>query len=117
MAAVGIPLNPLNLIIGAIVVGLGIDYPIHIIERFEEERKRNPQLRSLATAQTVLKQMGPYLWGACLTSIIGFCASVVLAMPIAESFGLLTGLALFLAYAATIFIVPILLIKLPLERN
>jgi len=117
MAAVGIPLNPLNLIIGAIVVGLGIDYPIHIIERFEEERKRNPQLTSLATAQTVLKQMGPYLWGACLTSIIGFCASVVLAMPIAESFGLLTGLALFLAYAATIFIVPILLIKLPLERN
>ena len=40
MAISGVSLTALNVSIGAIVVGLGIDYPIHIIERFYQARSR-----------------------------------------------------------------------------
>lgn len=40
MAMSGVSLRALNVSIGAIVVGLGIDYPIRIIERFYQARTR-----------------------------------------------------------------------------
>ncbi len=99
MVLFGAKLNVLNLTVGMIIVGLGIDYPIHIIERFKEE----------GNVQKVLSRMGPNIFGAALTTIVGFAASMILAMPIAHRFGALVAIAIFLAYVASIFILPILL--------
>jgi len=110
MALFGIKLNVVNICLGAIVVGLGIDYPIHIIERFVEELKKNHGQR-LVAAQNVLATMGPNIFGASLTTIVGFGTAMVLAMPITESFGLLTALTIFFVYVASIFLLPVLLVK------
>lgn len=108
MPLFGVKLNILNLCIGTIVVGLGIDYPIHIIERFNEERKDGVTV--LQAIQTVLSTMGPALFGSALTTVAGFAAACVLAMPLAESFGIFTGIAILLAYLGSIFVLPVLLV-------
>lgn len=108
MPLFGVALNPLNLGIGAIIVGLGIDYPIHLIERYDEERRQ----RGRATSEAIgvsLVTMGPHMLAGMLTTAVGFCASCVLLLPMSTSFGLLTGAAVVLVYLATLFVLPPLL--------
>lgn len=109
MALFGVKLNTVNLTVGSILVGLGIDYPIHIIERFNEER-RGGVTSPLQAATTVLSSMGPALFASALTTIVGFSAACVFAIPIAQSFGIFTGIAILLAYLASIFVLPVLLV-------
>jgi hypothetical protein len=111
MPVFGVDLNPLNLGIGAIVVGLGIDYPIHIVERYAEER----QARGVApreAARATLETIGPHLMAAMLTTVVGFAAACVLLLPMSTSFGLLMGAAILLVYLATLFVLPALLVWL-----
>ena len=111
MPVFGVDLNPLNLGIGAIVVGLGIDYPIHILERYGEERRvRGRPPREAAGA--ALETLGPHLLAATLTTVVGFAASCVLLLPMSTSFGLLTGGAILLVYLASLFMLPSLLVWL-----
>jgi uncharacterized protein len=110
MSLLGVKLNVLNLEIGAIVIGLGVDYPIHLIERFEEER-RGGSIGRLEAAQAVLSTMGTSVFAGCLTTVVGFVSFCVLAMPIAESFGLLMAAAILLVYASSTVLLPALLTK------
>jgi hypothetical protein len=109
MPLFGVALNPLNLGIGAIIVGLGIDYPIHLIERFDEER-RVRGLGRAAAAEAALESMGPHMLAGMLTTSVGFCASCVLLLPMSTSFGLLTGAAIAGVYLATLFALPALMV-------
>jgi predicted RND superfamily exporter protein len=115
MPVFGVDLNPLNLGIGAIVVGLGIDYPIHLLERYEEERRRGLSPRAAVDAS--LDAIGPHLLAAALTTVVGFGASCVMLLPMSTSFGLLTGAALLLVYLATLFVLPALLVWLHESRG
>lgn len=108
MPLAGVSLNPLNLGLGAIIVGLGVDYPIHVIERFAEERRRRSGSPSRAAA-AALDAMGPHMLAGMLTTSVGFCASCVLLLPMSTSFGLLTGSAIAIVYLATVFLLPALL--------
>ncbi len=116
MVLAGFTLNVLNLTIGSIIVGLGVDYSIHVIERFEEERLRDATLTRLQAARLVVLSMGPNILAVALTTIGGFASSCILVMPIAVSFGALTAIAVFFVYLASIFILPVLL-ALPWDRQ
>ena len=111
MPVFGVDLNPLNLGIGAIVVGLGIDYPIHILERFDEERSKRGRSPREA-ARVTLETIGPTMLACMLTTVVGFAASCVLLLPMSTSFGLLTGAAILIVYLATLFVLPVLLVAL-----
>ena len=109
MGIFGIRLNILNVAVGAIAIGLGLDYPIHLIERFLEEREKG---RSSAEATaTALDTMGPHILASALTTVMGFGAACVLALPMAVSFGLLTGAAIALVYLASMLVLPVLLVR------
>ena len=97
--------------IGAIVVGLGIDYPIHIVERFEEER-RVGGLAPREAAETSLAAMGPHILAGMLTTSMGFCAACALLLPLSTSFGLLTGAAVVIVYFTSIFLLPVFLVRI-----
>lgn len=109
LGLIGIPLNILNVAVGAIALGLGLDYPIHLIERFMEERQKGLQPPE-ATA-TALATMGPHILASALTTVIGFGAACVLALPLAVSFGLITGAAIALVYLASMLVLPVLLVR------
>jgi predicted RND superfamily exporter protein len=109
MGMFGIRLSILNVAVGAIAIGLGLDYPIHLIERFMEERQKGSQPPE-ATA-TALATMGPHILASALTTVIGFGAACVLALPMAVSFGLITGAAIALVYVASMLVLPVLLVR------
>jgi len=109
MGMFGIPLNIINVCFGAIAVGLGLDYPIHLIERFMEEREKGQEPPE-ATA-TALATMGPHILASALTTVMGFSAACVLALPMAVSFGLITGAAIALVYLASMLVLPVLLVR------
>jgi len=109
MGAFGIPLNVLNVTVGAIAIGLGLDYPIHLIERFMEEREKG---RPPAEAtETALDTMGPHILASALTTVMGFSAACVLALPMLVSFGLIIGASIALVYLASMLVLPMLLVR------
>jgi predicted RND superfamily exporter protein len=116
MPVFGVMLNPINLSIGAIVIGLGIDYPIHIIERFDEE-VRVSGLAPSDAARKALDTTGPHILAGMLTTSVGFCAACVLLLPLSQSFGLLTGAAVAFVYFSSILALPGLLVWLHTRKS
>jgi uncharacterized protein len=109
MPVFDVALNALNLGVSAILVGIGIDYPIHWTERYDEERRlrgRPPR----EAARIALEEMGPHLLAGMLTTSIGFCAATVLLLPMSTSFGLTMGAAIALVYGLTMFAMPVLVV-------
>ena len=70
MYLIGFSLNFVTAIIGAISIGVGIDYSIHMTERFREELGRS------ATKMQALRQAvngtGVALMASAVSSIVGF---------------------------------------------
>lgn len=92
-------LNTATAVVAALSIGLGIDYAIHLINRFREERDLEA-----ATART-----GEALAAAFLTTAGAFFALMLGRITWNREFGLLVGLAIVYAFGATIFFLTALL--------
>jgi predicted RND superfamily exporter protein len=92
-------LNAATAVVAALSIGLGIDYAIHLINRFREERDLE-----VATART-----GEALSAAFVTTSSAFFALMLGQITWNRDFGLLVGLAIVYAFGATIFFLTALL--------
>lgn len=92
-------LNAATAIVAALSIGLGVDYAIHLIHRFREERDL-----ARATART-----GEALFAAFFTTASAFFVLMLSTITWNRDFGLLVGLAVFYAFVVTIFVLPALL--------
>ena len=75
------------------------------------EAKTTTGGRSLEAINQTLQSMGPSIWAGALTTMVGFLACVILAMPVAVSFGLLMAWAILWVYLFTMFCLPALLVR------
>ena len=114
MYLIGFSLNFVTATIGAISIGVGIDYSIHMTERFREE------LRRAATKMQALRQAangtGVALMASAVSSIVGFTILGFAPMPMFSSFGFLTAIMIFLARAASLVVLPSLLLLVTPEK-
>lgn len=108
MYLVGIPLNVMTITIGALTVGLGITYGIHITHRFLEDIRNEDDLME-ASKKTILNT-GSALFGAALTTVGGFGLLVFATMPPLQQFGAVTALAIIYSFLSSIVVLPVLLI-------
>lgn len=92
-------LNAATAIVAALSIGLGVDYAIHLIHRFREERDV-----ARATART-----GEALFAAFFTTASAFFVLMLSTITWNRDFGLLVGLAVFYAFVVTIFVLPALI--------
>lgn len=92
-------LNAATAIVAAIGIGLGVDYAIHLMQRFREER-------DLARA---VSRTGEALFAAFFTTASAFFVLMLSTITWNRDFGLLVGLAVFYAFVVTIFAFPALL--------
>jgi hydrophobe/amphiphile efflux-3 (HAE3) family protein len=92
-------LNAATAIVAAISIGLGVDYAIHLIQRFREERDL-----SVAVSRT-----GEALFAAFFTTASAFFVLMLSTITWNRDFGLLVGLAVFYAFVVTILVFPALL--------
>ncbi len=102
----GISLNPITMTVGALTVGLGVDYGIHITNRFANEvsGKGIREATSLAIQETGRGVMGGALTTALSFGVLGFFT----IRPIAE-FGLMMMMAVCGAMVISLLILPPLL--------
>ena len=106
MALLDITLNVMTVMVTALTIGLGIDYAIHIIERYREERKRHDKLESITET---IEHTGSALVISALTTIAGFGVLALSPMPLVRNFGIITAATILYALLVAIFILPILL--------
>jgi predicted RND superfamily exporter protein len=108
MYLLDVPLTLVTALLVSLVVGLGIDYNIHVSDRFQSELDRgNGPVAALETAVT---GTGGALLGSTLTSAGAFAALLVHPHPQIQSFGILVALTLVTAFVVSVFVLPSLLV-------
>ena len=104
MALLGIPYSLITSIITALSIGIGVDYTIHMIHRYQEEfaRVRNPEKAAIRTLATT----GSALLGSALTTALGF--GVLMFSPLAgiQQFGVTAAIAIGYSLLVSILVVP-----------
>jgi uncharacterized protein len=113
MELAGFALNFVSATIGAVSIGVGIDYSIHMTERFREELGRN------ATRIDALRRAahgtGVALLASAGSSVVGFAIMAFAPMPMFSTYGILTALMIFLALVAALVVLPSLLMLITRE--
>lgn len=108
MYLTGFALNFVTATIGAVSIGVGIDYSIHMTERFREELRRAPdRMQALCQAAS---GTGVALVASAASSIVGFAIMGLAPMPMFSAYGQLTAIMIFLALAASLLVLPSLLL-------
>ena len=108
MGWAGIPLDMMTITIAAISVGIAVDDTIHYIHRFKHEFQID---RNYMTAMhRCHESIGQAMYYTSITIIIGFSILCLSNFIPSIYFGLLTGLAMFIALIAAMTLLPQLII-------
>jgi predicted RND superfamily exporter protein len=111
----GFALNYVTATIGAVSLGVGIDYSIHMTERFREEMRRAPN--KIQALRQAADGTGVALLASAVSSIVGFVIMGFAPMPMFSSYGILTALMIFLALAASVIVLPSLLLLVTSKKR
>jgi len=107
MTMLGYPLSVLNVIIASLTIGIGIDYSIHVSERFREELDGKPVGEAVTTT---VRGTGGALLGSAATTAIGFGVLMLAVHPPLQQFGTLTAIMIGYAFVGAVFVLPSLLV-------
>jgi predicted RND superfamily exporter protein len=107
MTALDIPFTLVSALVGSISLGLGVDYAIHVTERFghELDAGRTPEV---ALERTVVGTGGALLSSA-VTTAAGFGVLAFSLLPALAQFGLVLAVGIGYAFVASVFVLPSLL--------
>lgn len=100
------PLSPIAIAAAAVLLGLGVDFAIHYLVRYQKVRETSP--RDDAIQQTHRSLAVP-LGVGMLTTAVAFLSLARGEFGGLAGFGMLLALGLGLAYAGTLFLLPVLL--------
>ena len=108
MYIAGYSLNFVTATIAAVSIGVGIDYSIHMTQRFREELGRGQGAEEALRAAA--SGTGVALAGSAGSSVIGFAVMAFAPMPLFSAYGVITAAMIFMAAAAALFVLPSLLL-------
>ena len=101
-------LNMITATITAMSIGLGIDYSIHLVERYRQERRTG--LSAKTSMRKSLRSTGPSLLAAAGTTVSGFVVMAFGRIGMIHSFGILATLAIIYALIGTVVVLPVMLV-------
>lgn len=107
MYVAGFALNFVTAMIGAISIGVGIDYSIHMTQRFREEIRRNRT--RIAALRRSARGTGVALVSSAVSSMVGFAIMGLAPMPMFASYGQLTSVMILFALLSSLIVLPCLL--------
>jgi len=108
MYVFGISINVFTVSITALTIGLGIDYAIHIIERYREESKKYETREAI---QRTIHTTGTALFISALTTVFGFIVLTISPIPPIQHFGIITAMTIIYSSILAVVVIPILLMK------
>ncbi|WP_052667987.1 efflux RND transporter permease subunit [Nitriliruptor alkaliphilus] len=107
MALVGIPFNVMTAVVSALAIGIGVPFGIHVVNRFIEDRDREPDLD--AAMVSTLRHTGGALIGSATTTVAGFGVLVLSTVPPFRQFGAVVAMTIALALVASVAVLPAML--------
>ncbi len=103
----GIPLNMMTAFVGSLTVGLGIDYPIHLVTRWADERIKG---KSVVECYSIsMRSTGKELFFSALTTLSAFIAFSLMPMPAMKQFGMVMVISIVLSFLAAVLMMPVLM--------
>ncbi|RQG92213.1 MMPL family transporter [Natrarchaeobius chitinivorans] len=129
MALLDVPFNSETAVITSLAIGLGVDYSIHLGERFVVERERRgvggADSRDGTTSdgegtdrdeaveealEATVTGTGGALLGSAATTATGFGVLALALAPPLQRFGIVTGVSIVFAFVACLTVLPCLLV-------
>jgi len=107
-------LTLLSIAIVALLVGLGVDYSIHILNRFSEEQALEDKVE---VVEKTLRLTGKAVLLSTITTIIGFGSLMVSSMPPMVTFGIGCVIGILFCFISATVLVPCLAIILKFEKK
>jgi predicted RND superfamily exporter protein len=103
MRALGIAFNAINGVLLSLTIGLGIDYSVHVVHRFADERRDRDF--PAAIRRTVVGTGGA-LAGSVLTTVFGLGVLTLALNPVIGTFGLLAAMSVVYAFLVSLVLLP-----------
>jgi predicted RND superfamily exporter protein len=105
LVATDIPLSLVTISIAAIMVGIGIDYGVHITHRFREEKERG--LSKMDAIKISIEKTGLSLVEAASTTVAGVASIYFVNVPALQEFGIVIIIMIILSCIAAALILPV----------
>jgi predicted RND superfamily exporter protein len=108
MAALGIPFNVMTALITSFTIGLGVDYSIHLVERYVSEL--NAEVGKEKALERAVFGTGGALLGSTASTAGGIAIlGLALLVPL-QQFGIITALTIVYAFIGSVVVLPSLLL-------
>ena len=103
-SAMGFTFNPMTVIIPVLIIGLGIDYGIHITMRYREELDKGTDIHN--AIRKTIRYVGMALLLTTLTTVIAFMSNLSSPMELLGEFGVLSALGIVSSFIIMVTFVP-----------
>ncbi|GBE57568.1 putative membrane protein YdgH [bacterium BMS3Abin01] len=116
MYLLGIDYTPITATLGALIIGIGVEFTILLMTRYYEEREKGegPEV-AMTTAMT---KIGRAIIASGLTVIAGFGALLIARdFPILQDFGIVTMINVLFALVSTLLVLPPLIVWVDSRRG
>lgn len=101
-------LNMMSVILAPMLMGIGIDYGIHLLARYEEERSVGHAIRE--SLERAFEGAGPGILHAALTTAVALLTLILTGIGVLQELGLITGCGLLITLVSTFVVLPPLLL-------
>lgn len=104
-----IPWNPGTVMMSSIVLGIGLDYGLHIYERLQEQLAEG-RITYRDSLERTLEKLSRPIIGSGLTTMVGFGVQMISDFPIVANFGKTLFISMFAVLFASLVILPVALV-------
>ncbi|WP_406662602.1 RND family transporter [Methanolobus sp. ZRKC3] len=111
----GLEYTPMTATLGALILGVGSEYAILMMERYFEEKEKGASPEQAMQEASV--KIGKAIVTSGATTVFGFSALIASPFNITSNFGLITVIDVFLALLATFVIFPPVIVSLDKYRE
>ncbi|WP_458189592.1 MMPL family transporter [Haladaptatus sp. NG-WS-4] len=112
MGWIGITFNQIFIAVPVLLIGLSIDYAIHVFMRHREEREEHPGEDVRGSMRVALVSVGAALTWVTATTVIGFLSNLVSPLPPIQDFGIVSSVGIVAALLVFGGLIPALKVEL-----
>ncbi|MEA1907594.1 MAG: RND family transporter [Euryarchaeota archaeon] len=110
MYLLGMNYTPMTATLGALILGVGSEYAVMMMERYFEERENG--LIPIDAIRVATSKIGVAITASGFTTLAGFSALIASPFSMNRNFGIVTVIDVLLALLATFFVFPVLVVWL-----
>jgi hypothetical protein len=101
-------LNMLSVVLAPLLIGIGMDYGIHLLARYEEERSAGHSISE--ALEQAFEGAGPGILHAAMTTSVALFTLILTGIGVLRDLGVIAGCGLLLTLVSTFVVLPPLLV-------